>query len=86
VALKPDDINIGGIVVHNHSMVEQLPVHQHTWLVLFSPTQADQLPMHNGCNNHIEQRGPEAQHQMGPIYKLSKYGNGVLKTYNDERI
>jgi len=44
VALKPNMINIGGMIFNDTSILQNLPKYCHTWSLLYDPEGSDKLP------------------------------------------
>jgi len=70
VALKPNAIDMGAIIVDNSSIIHKLPKDYHTWLLLFDPEESDKLPRNKGCDHQIELQLVEGNLRMGPIDQL----------------
>jgi len=81
VTLRPDAINIGAVVCNSPSLLQKLPKHNHKWLLLFDPKEAEKLSNHKESDHRIELISSEDQLGMGPIYQLSLEEEKLLVEY-----
>lgn len=67
-----DPIHIGALAHSSPSMVEQIPICYHKYLLLFDPEHAGKSPDSQGCDHNIESTTSQHRLRMGPIYQLSQ--------------
>jgi hypothetical protein len=86
IALNDKAIHIGVIVMRNPSIAQKLPEHDHKFLLLFNPKEAEKLSDNKGCDHRIELLGSEDKLCMGPIYQLSQEEEKLSIQYLDTMI
>ena len=69
VASKPNTNNVGAIILHNSSVLQKLPKHNHNWSLLFDLKGSEKSPTNSECDHRIEHKVPEANLRMGAIYQ-----------------